>query len=125
MSLGQAREKAAASRTAVADGRDLAAEKHAPAMPTFREAAQTVHEAHRARWRTGKHIERWVQTLERHAMPALGNTELDHIERGDVLRVLNPTWTNRGRRRAAADAEDEGAPLSAAVSRGRVGTGDD
>ena len=28
-------------------------------------------------------------------MPTLGNTPLDRIERGDVLRVLTPIWTTR------------------------------
>ena len=38
--LAQAREKAADNRAAVAEGRDPVAEKHSPAMPTFREAAR-------------------------------------------------------------------------------------
>ena len=94
VSLARAREKAAANRVAVADGRDPVAEKHAVGMPTFREAAQTVHKVNRARWRNGKHIESWMQTLERHAMPKLANTLLDRIERGDVLQVLDPIWTS-------------------------------
>ena len=28
-------------------------------------------------------------------MLALGNTPLDRLDRGDVLRVLNPIWTTR------------------------------
>ena len=44
-SLALAREKAADYRATVAEGRDPLAEKRAPAMPTFREAAYTVHEA--------------------------------------------------------------------------------
>ena len=36
-----------------------------------------------------------MQMLERHAMPALGNTPLDRLDRGDVLRVINPIWTTR------------------------------
>ena len=36
-----------------------------------------------------------MQTLERHAMPTLGNTPLDRIDRGAVLRVLTPIWTTR------------------------------
>ena len=47
------------------------------------------------RWRNAKHIVSWMQMLERHAMPALGNTPLDRLDRGDVLRVLNPIWTTR------------------------------
>ena len=95
VSLAQARSKAADNRAAVAEGRDPLAEKHAPAMPTFREAAHTVHEANRPRWRSGKHVASWIQTLERHAMPTMGSMPLDRIDRACVLRVLTPIWTTR------------------------------
>ena len=95
VSLARAREKAADSRAAVAEGRDPVAEKHAPPMPTFREAACAVHKANRPRWRNARHTASWMQTLERHAMPALGNTPLDRIGRGEVLGVLTPIWTTR------------------------------
>ena len=94
--LAQAREKAADNRTAVAEGRDPVAEKHSPAMPTFREAARAVHAANTAQMaqRQGT-VASWLQTLERHAMPTLGNTPLDRVDRSDVLRVLTPIWTTR------------------------------
>ena len=90
VSLARARGKAADHRAAVAEGRDPLAAKHAPAMPTFSEAAQAVHEVNRPRWRNAKHIASWMQTLERHAMPTLGNTPLDRLDRGDVLRGPRP-----------------------------------
>ena len=95
VSLALAREKAADYRAAIAEGRDPVAEKHAPAMPTFREAAYAVHEANKPRWRNPRHAAGWIQTLERHAMPNLNNTSLDRISRGDVLQVLTPIWTTR------------------------------
>ena len=95
VSLARAREKAAENRAAVAEGRDPLADRHAPAMPTFREAAGAVHEANRPRWRNAKHIASWMQTLERHAMPTLGATPLGRIDRGEVLRVLIPIWRSR------------------------------
>ena len=95
VSLAQAREKAADNRAAIAEGRDPVAEKHAPSMPTFREAAHAVHEANKPRWRNPRHASGWIQTLERHAMPALGNKPLDRIDRGGVLQVLSPIWTTR------------------------------
>ena len=93
--LAQAREKAEDNRAAVAEGRDPVAEKHSPAMPTFREAARAVHAANKPRWRNERHSASWLQTLERHAMPTLGNTPLDRVDRSDVLRVLTPIWTTR------------------------------
>ncbi len=95
VSLARARERAADNRVAVAEGRDPLADKHAPTMPTFSEAARTVHVANKPRWRNAKHAASWIQTLDRHAMPTLGNTPLDRIVRGDVLRVLTPIWTTR------------------------------
>ena len=95
VSLARAREKAADNRAAIADGRDPVAEKHAPSIPTFREAAYAVHEANKPRWRNARHIAGWMQALERHAMPALGNKPLNRIDRGDVLQVLTPIWTTR------------------------------
>ena len=95
VSLARAREKAAANRTAVADGRDPLAEKQLSAMPTFREAARSAHEAYQPRWRNPKYIANWMQVLERHAMPVLGNTLLDRIDRRAVLQVLSPIWTSR------------------------------
>ena len=64
-------------------------------MPTFRDAASTVHEANKPRWRNVKHADSWLQVLERHAMPALGNTPIDRIGRAEVLGVLTPIWTSR------------------------------
>ena len=95
VSLAQAREKATDNRAAVAEGRDSLADKHVPAMPTFKEAARAVHEANKPRWRNARHIASWMQTLERHAMPTLSNKPLDRIDRGDVLQVLTPIWTTR------------------------------
>ena len=95
VSLARARENTAGYRAAIADGRDPVAEKHAPAMPTFREAAYTVHKANKPRWRNPRHMAGWIQTLERHAIPVLGNKLLERIDRGDVLRVLTPIWTSR------------------------------
>ena len=56
VSLALAREKAADNRAAIAEGRDPVADKHAPSMPTFREATSAVHEANKPRWRNPRHI---------------------------------------------------------------------
>ena len=93
--LALAREKAAENRAAVAGGRDPLVDKRSPVMPTFREAARAAHEANIPRWRNAKHIASWMQTLERHAIPRLGNLPLDRIDRGQVLGVLTPIWTSR------------------------------
>ena len=94
--LAQARNLAAVNRTAVAEGRDPLAEKREAkrktAIPTFRQASEPTFEANRPRWRNGKHTVSWWQTLERHALPILGDMPVDNIGREDVLRVLTPIW---------------------------------
>ena len=96
ISLARARTLAGGHRTAVAEGRDPLAEKQAAkrkaSIPTFREAAERTFEANQPRWRNGKHTKSWWQTLERHAMPILGDMPVDQIGREDVLRVLTPIW---------------------------------
>ena len=95
VSLAQARKRATDNREAISSGRDPVAEKHRPAMPTFSEAAHTVHEANKPRWRNGSHTSAWIQTLERHAFPKIGNKKIDTGSCTDVLSVLTPIWSTR------------------------------
>ena len=95
VSLAQARKRASDIREAVGNGIDPVAEKRRPAMPTFREAAHAVHEANKPRWRNGSHTLGWIQTLERHAFPKIGNKPIDAISRSDLLSVLTPIWSTR------------------------------
>ncbi len=95
VSLAQARKRASDNRSAVADGKDPVADKRRPKTPTLKEAAYTVHKANRPRWRNEKHASSWIQTLERHAFPEIGNKRIDKIGRADVLAVLTPIWTSR------------------------------
>ena len=95
VSLAGARRKALENRAAVAEGRDPLAEKHKPQIPTFKEAAYIVHEANKPRWRNARHIASWIQTLERNAIPTLGSTPINHIDRRGVLQVLTPIWTTK------------------------------
>ena len=93
--LAEARSRAAANRTGVAEGRDPVAERRKPRTPTFREAARQVHDANLPRWRKRKHAQSWIQTLERYAFPTLGNVPVDRITNADVLAVLTPIWGSR------------------------------
>ena len=95
VSLAKARLHADANRTAVAEGRDPLAEKRRAHTPAFREAALRVHEANLPRWRNGKHTTGWLQSLERHAFPVIGDMAVDRIDRSDMLRVLAPIWGSK------------------------------
>ena len=47
------------------------------------------------RWRCAKVEKTWMQQMERHAFPILGDMPVDKIGREDVLRVLTPIWTTK------------------------------
>ena len=95
VSLAQARKRASDNREAIGNGRDPVAEKRRPSIPTFSETAYAVHEANKHRWRNGSHTSAWVQTLQRHALPKIGNKHIDKIGRTDVLNILTPIWSTR------------------------------
>ena len=93
ISLAKARDRAASHRLAISEGRDPVMEKRRDAVPTFSQAAETVHALNRPRWRSQKHTDDWWATLARHAMPKLGRVPVDRIDQRDVLAVLTPIWT--------------------------------
>ena len=93
--LAAARQKAMENRTAIVAGRDPIAEKRRSSIPSFAVAARRTHAMLKPRWRNDKHADSWMQTLERHALPALGGLSVDRIERADVLAVLTPIWGTR------------------------------
>ena len=95
VSLAQARKRASDNRETIGNGRDPVAEKRRAAMPTFGQCAYAVHEVNKPRWRNGSHTSAWIQTLERHAFPKIGNKPIDTISRTDVLAVLTPIWSTK------------------------------
>lgn len=95
VTLAEAREQAFENRRAARRGSDPLADKHRAKVPTFREAAQQTFEANRARWRSAKVEKSWMQQLERHVFPVLGDMRVDRIGREDVLRVLTRIWTTK------------------------------
>ena len=96
VSLAKARERAEENRAAIADGRDLQAEKRrAVDLPSFREAADRTIGANKPRWRHSKTATNWKGSLETYAFPLFGDIRVDHVGRGDVLAVLEPIWTTK------------------------------
>ena len=91
--LKDARMKTQEMLGAIADGRDPTSSSRRSAKPTFAESTREVLEMNRPRWRSDDHARVWLQSLERHAMPTIGNMPIDRIERSDVLEVLKPIWT--------------------------------
>jgi integrase len=96
LTLAEARAKAAEHRKAVRiDGRDLAAEKRREkaAAVTFREAAKTLHEAHKSKWHQPKHAAQWLSTLETYAFPSLGERTVGEIEARHIIAAISQVWS--------------------------------
>lgn len=97
VSLAEAREKALEHRKiARAGGDPLAAKREAKKVyPTFRVAAEAVHEQHKAAWDNAKHTQQWINTLKDYAFPVIGDMRVDRIDTPDILRVLSPIWLTK------------------------------
>lgn len=97
VSLAEAREKALAYRKIARDGGDPLAERNRAraTVPTFAEAARSVHEEHSKAWKNAKHADQWINTLERYVFPSIGEHRVDHVETADVLKVLGSIWLTK------------------------------
>ncbi|MBI2827669.1 MAG: integrase arm-type DNA-binding domain-containing protein [Acidobacteria bacterium] len=97
VSLAEAREEATRLRRMARKGGDPLAERRQArrAVPTFKDAAKKVHEAHAATFRNAKHKAQWLASLEADIFPVLGQRPVDAIESADVLKALAPIWTTK------------------------------
>lgn len=97
--LAEARQAASDMRSALREGRDPVAERKArrkaQALPTFEEAARTVHGEFKAGWRNDKHAAQWLSTLETYAFPTIGKLKVDQLSAPDVVGVLSPIWLEK------------------------------
>ncbi|WP_422028478.1 tyrosine-type recombinase/integrase [Roseovarius sp.] len=62
---------------------------------TFAEAMEKFAPKKMAEFRSEKQRRLWRNSLELHALPILGSIPVDQITRADVLRVLEPIWTEK------------------------------
>ena len=97
LTLAEAREKADSLRKLAKSGVDPVAAKKAAqvaqvAVPTFKQAATTVHEEQMAGWRNGKHQAQWLATLNLYVFPAIGELPVDKVDSAAVRDLLLPIW---------------------------------
>lgn len=97
VSLADARELASQHRRAARAGADPIAERRrqTAVVPSFAEAARTVHGDYKASWRNEKHAAQWLNTLQDYVFPILGDRPVNRIESPDVIRVLSPIWLTK------------------------------
>jgi len=94
VSLADARDAAFIVRKKIAQGIDPVAERRRErqAIPTFRKAAELVHEEHKKAWKNGKHQNQWIATLKTYAFPKLGDLLVSEIAGPLIRDVLAPIW---------------------------------
>lgn len=97
VSLADAREAAGEIRRQLAKGIDPIAERkrEREVIPTFKDAAVSVHEEQKAGWKNGKHQAQWLSTLETYAYPTLGKLPVNEIEGPQIRKVLLPIWLTK------------------------------
>ncbi|WP_068301489.1 site-specific integrase [Pararhodobacter sp. CCB-MM2] len=94
VSLAEARELAAKNfREARTGGDPLRAKREAQAAMTFEEAARAVHESYLPTWRSAKHGQDFLSSLQMHAFDRIGALKVQDVTPADVLAVLSPIWT--------------------------------
>jgi integrase len=96
VSLGEAREKAAAARKLRSEGLDpLNERRHSkPAVLTFGELAERFVSEMEPQFRNAKHVAQWRMTLRRYAA-LLAEKAVNTITTDDVLSVLRPIWLEK------------------------------
>lgn len=97
VSLKEARESAFDMRRDIQRGIDPIAErrKQEIKVPTFADAARTVHREQKAGWKNGKHQNQWITTLEKYAFPTLGDRLVNDIEGPLIRECLLPIWLDK------------------------------
>ena len=82
LGLAEARECARTLRKEAKSGTNILVErkKEREEVPTFKAAAELVHEEHKAGWKNGKHQKQWLATLESYVFPKIGKQPVSDIE---------------------------------------------
>ncbi|MBS7790086.1 integrase arm-type DNA-binding domain-containing protein [Roseococcus sp. SDR] len=101
VSLKAAREAADAARQSIKAGRDPIRERQrevhqatesASKDRTFKAAMESAIASREGVWKNEKHKWQWRATLEKHALPILGELPVSEVAGDDVMRVLRPIW---------------------------------
>ena len=104
VTLSQAREKAREARAKIEGGIDPVEERKAAKAAlvaaqrrglTFAKAVDQCLAAKLDSFKNAKHRQQWENTLATYATPELGDMLVHDIGTQDVLRVLQPLWTDR------------------------------
>lgn len=97
VTLAEARQGAAESRKLVRAGTHpidarRASRRILEALPSFREAALSVHAEREGHWKNPKHRAQWLATLETYAFPTIGAVPIDKVSGPAIRDLLAPIW---------------------------------
>lgn len=103
ITLSEARELAREAHAAIQRGIDpvearrerIAGARPQPKVTTFQEAADLYIAAHEKSWKNEKHRFQWRQTINDYAGPALGGLNVAAIGTHDVLKAIEPLWSEK------------------------------
>ena len=97
VSLATARKLALDNKGKSMLGGDPLAEKRAAKVKplTFAECVEAYATAKLAEFRSDRHRKNWLSSIERLALPALGDKRVRDIGTADILRMLEPHWRER------------------------------
>ena len=90
VTIQEAREKALENRRMLFHGENPIAEKRSSNIPTFKDAATKYHA--KQTW-SSQRLKMFMQIINKHAFPVIGNIRVDEIKQRDILEVLEPIWT--------------------------------
>lgn len=93
--LADAREKAAALRSLIADGKDpMTARTRSGGKPTFGAAATALVDSLEVGWSNPKHRQQWRNTLETYCAP-FWSRPVDEVHTDDIVAILRPIWVEK------------------------------
>jgi len=100
VSIAEAAQKALLMRQQISAGQDPLEQKKIlepaqPTVPTFEDAATTVHAERLPGWKNHKHGQQWINTLTQDVFPIIGSLPLDLIQPRHIADALRPTWLEK------------------------------
>jgi len=96
VSLAEAREKALENRRLAKRGGDPLPERTKPSEIVTFESAVDRYLSHKLKeFKNEKRKKDWPSSLNRYAMPVLGRIPVGQITMQNILRVLEPIWTEK------------------------------
>lgn len=68
--------------------------KKTHSVPTFEECAREFYQIHSPGWKNDKHKQGWINSLENHVFPHIGDKLIVDVDVEDILYILTPIWSS-------------------------------